>query len=94
MVYGAIKQAGSLSEEQFVDNLEHDLNSPHQPNLLPFLKVLTLCVCVCACVHVQMCACASVCVCVCVSVCVYACVDISVLKSSVTNYELSTYICM
>ena len=33
------KQAGSLSEEQFAENLEHDLNSPHQPNLLPFLKV-------------------------------------------------------
>ena len=32
-------QAGALSEEQFAENLEKDLNSPHQPNLLPFLKV-------------------------------------------------------
>ncbi|XP_065914277.1 transcription initiation factor TFIID subunit 4B-like isoform X2 [Dysidea avara] len=30
--------AGALSEEQFAENLEKDLNSPHQPNLLPFLK--------------------------------------------------------
>jgi len=32
-------QAGALSEEQFAENLEKDFNSPHQPNLLPFLKV-------------------------------------------------------
>lgn len=38
-VNDVIEQAGSLSEEQFAENLEHDLNSPHQPNLLPFLKV-------------------------------------------------------
>ena len=29
-----------MSEEQFAENLEKDLNSQHQPTLLPFLKVV------------------------------------------------------
>ena len=28
-----------MSEEQFAESIEKDLNFPHRPNLIPFLKV-------------------------------------------------------
>ena len=31
-----------MNEEQFAESLEKDLNSPHQRNLVPFLKVCSV----------------------------------------------------
>ena len=41
LVHGCVfcVQYNQITEVDFVANLERDLNSPHQPNLLPFLKV-------------------------------------------------------